>query len=159
MAERKEIIIQSRIGEVSVPHDRVLHFPRGVIGFEDRRRFTLLQIREDSPFMILQSMTDPGLGFLVTDPYSFMTEYEVVIPSADLKVLKIDDRRKVAILVTVVIPSGAPEKTTLNLTGPIVINSGAQIGLQILQTDSKYPSHFTPGMTPPLKNKAPRDES
>lgn len=162
MAKEKERVIETRAGKMSIPPERALWFPRGVIGFESKKEFTLVQLREDSPFMILQCMTDPLLGLLVTDPYSFMAEYEVVIGDAERKVLKIEDHRQVAILVTVSIPSGQPERTTLNLSGPIVINSEAQIGMQIPQTDSKYPAHFIPGMTPPKNARAAspdKDES
>jgi len=142
------------MGDLSVPPERVLWFPRGLIGFETQKEFTLVQLREDSPFMILQSMTDPALGLLVTDPFSFMSEYEVVIGDPERKLLKLEDHRQVAILVTVSIPKGQPERTTLNLSGPVVLNSQAQIGMQIPQVDSRYPSHFIPGMTPPKKKDA-----
>ena len=38
-----------------------------------------------------------------------------------------------AVLVTVSIPAGAPEQAALNLTGPIVINYEARVGLQVPQ--------------------------
>ncbi len=130
-----------------LPEDRVLTFPRGIIGFMGHREFTLIQLREESPFLVLQSLDDPKLGLLVTDPYSFMTEYEVVIGEADRKLLAIESREQALVLVTVTIPQGMPERTTLNLSGPIIINNQARIGLQIPQTDSRYPAHYTPGMT------------
>lgn len=131
---------------MTLPEDRVLTFPRGLIGFMGQREFTLIQVREDSPFLVLQSLSDPSLGLLVADPYSFMTEYEVVIGEADRKLLGIETREQATILVTVTIPQGMPERTTLNLSGPIVLNNEARIGLQIPQTDSRYPAHYTPGM-------------
>ena len=130
-----------------LPEDRVLTFPRGIIGFMGHREFTLIQLREESPFLVLQSLDDPKLGLLVTDPYSFMPEYEVVIGEADRKLLAIESREQALVLVTVTIPQGMPERTTLNLSGPIIINNQARIGLQIPQTDSRYPAHYTPGMT------------
>jgi len=136
---------------MSLPEDRVLTFPRGLIGFMGHREFTLIQLREESPFLVLQSLDDPKLGLLVTDPYSFMTEYEVVIGDADRRLLCIETREQATILVTVTIPQGMPERTTLNLSGPIVLNNEARIGLQIPQTDSRYPAHYTPGMVPPKK--------
>ena len=53
---RKEITIQTRLGERSVDQSRVITFPKGLIGFENRRDFALLQIRDDSPFMLLQCL-------------------------------------------------------------------------------------------------------
>ena len=146
MAKKKDRIIVSRIGKLAVSPDRVILFPRGLIGFDHEREFTLLNIREDSPFMILQSMDDPSLGLLVSDPYNFLKDYDVVLGEAERKILKIENLRQVMVLVTVSIPAGRPEDTTLNLTGPIVINVAARIGLQVPQTDGKFPSHYRPGM-------------
>ncbi|WP_043635645.1 flagellar assembly protein FliW [Desulfovibrio sp. TomC] len=146
MAKKDERVVDTRLGRMVLPEDRVLQFPRGLIGFMGHREFTLIQVREDSPFLVLQSLDDPSLGLLVADPYSFMTEYEVVIGEADRKLLCIETREQTSLLVTVTIPQGMPERTTLNLSGPIVINTQARIGLQIPQTDSRYPAHYTPGM-------------
>jgi flagellar assembly factor FliW len=142
MAKKKDRVIQSRIGKLSIAPEQVIVFPRGLIGFDREREFTLLYIREDSPFMILQSLSDPGLGLLVTDPYNFIKDYDVVVGEAERKILNIENIRQVRVLVTVSIPSGRPEDTTLNLTGPIVINLVARTGLQVPQTDGKYPSHL-----------------
>ena len=145
MAQENERIIQSRVGDISVPSERVIRFPRGLIGFENHKEFTLIHLKEDSPFHLLQSMDDPKFGLLVADPYSFMTEYEVVVGEADRRILGVDDRRQVAVFVTVSIPVGRPELTTLNLSGPLVINHETRVGLQVPQTDAKYPSHYMPG--------------
>ena len=145
MAKKQEPrIIGSRLGKIEVAPERVIYFPRGLIGFDKHREFTLVEINKESPFLILQSMTDPAFGLLVCDPFSFMGEYEVVLAEPDRKVLHINSLRDVALLVTVSIPHGRPELTTLNLTGPIVMNFKDRLGLQVPQTDSKYPSHYRP---------------
>ncbi|EFL50279.1 protein of unknown function DUF180 [Solidesulfovibrio fructosivorans JJ]] len=148
MAKKDERVVETRLGSITLPEDRVINFPRGLIGFMGHREFTLIRLREESPFMVLQSLSDPKLGLLVTDPYSFMTEYEVVISEPDRRMLGIESREQAIVLVTVTIPQGMPERTTLNLSGPIVINNDARVGLQIPQTDSRYPTHYTPGMVP-----------
>ena len=149
MAKKQERVIQSRIGKLTIAPERVLHFPRGLIGFENEREFTLVQIREDSPFLVLQSMNDPRLGLMVADPYNFIQDYDVVVGEAERKLLRIENIRQVLVLVTVTIPPGSPENTTLNLTGPVVINLEARVGLQVPQTDAKYPSHYKPGDAQP----------
>jgi len=159
MAKKDERVIETRLGRVRLPENQVLSFPRGLIGFMGHKEFTLLQVREESPFLVLQSLSDPSLGLLVADPYLFLTDYEVVIGEADLRALGVDSREQVTVLVTVTIPQGMPERTTLNLSGPIVINNAARIGMQIPQTEGRYPSHFTPGMTPPGKKNASRAAS
>lgn len=148
--------MDTRLGRVSLAEDQVISFPRGLIGFMGHREFALLQVREGSPFLVLQSLSDPTLGLLVTDPFNFMTEYEVVIGDADLRLLGVTSREQVSLLVTVTIPQGMPERTTLNLTGPIVVNHETRLGVQIPQTEGRYPGHFTPGMLPPKKRNASR---
>ncbi len=143
MAKRKkERLVHTRLGKLTVDTGRVIWFPRGLIGFEDCREFTLLQLRDDSPFLVLQSTTHPELGLLVADPFSFIDDFNVKLGSAEQKILRLENIRQVAVLVTVSVPHGSPEKTTLNLTGPILVNHQARIGLQVPQVDTKYPSHY-----------------
>ena len=78
----------------------------GINAAMGHKEFTLLQVREESPFLVLQSLSDPSLGLLVADPYLFLTDYEVVIGEADLRALGVDSREQVTVLVTVTIPQG-----------------------------------------------------
>lgn len=133
MACEKTLEIETRLGVRSIDPDKIIHFPRGLAGFEDERDFTLLQIRPDAPLLILQSVTNPQVGLLVADPYSFLASYPVMLGDAEQQLLHIERTEDAAILVTVSIPAGQPEKAMLNLTGPIVINHPARIGLQVPQ--------------------------
>ena len=133
MASEKELEIETRLGRRSIDPDKIIRFPRGLAGFEDEHDFILLQIRPEAPLLILQSVTNPGVGLLVADPYSFRPSYPVMLGDAEQQLLQIDRTEDAAILVTVSIPPGEPENATLNLTGPIVINHPARIGLQVPQ--------------------------
>ncbi len=68
----------------------------------------------------------------------------MTLENLDRKTLKIENVKQLAILVTVTIPQSKPEDTTLNLQGPIVINTLARIGLQVPQVEAGYPTHFRP---------------
>lgn len=129
----------TRLGRQRIDLEKVIAFPRGLMGFEDKRRFTLLKIKEDSPFLILQCLNDPGLGLLVGDPYTFLPEYVVRIGDAEQSLLQVKSADQLSVLVTVSIPPGHPDQTTLNLTGPILINHDARIGLQVPQVDANPP--------------------
>ena len=135
MARNKEIEIDTRLGRRSIDAEKVVHFPRGLAGFEDERDFILLQIRPEAPLLILQSTSNPTVGLLVADPYSFMdkTVYVPAVGEAEKQLLQIADLGETAVLVTVSIPAGQPEAAVLNLAGPIVINSQARLGLQVPQ--------------------------
>jgi flagellar assembly factor FliW len=139
MAENKIIEFETRLGGQKVALDRIIRFPKGLIGYEELRDFALLQIREGVPFLILQSLEDPRLGLMVADPYSFIDEFSIKLNDAEQHMLNIDSPEQVSVLVTVSIPAGRPEDTALNLTGPIIINHEARIGLQIAQSDPQQP--------------------
>ncbi len=139
MAKQEEIIIQSRFGEQIVDKSKIITFPRGLIGFEALHEFALLSSVE-SAMLILQSLEHASLGLLVAELYSFLPNHKVKIGDVEQKVLELEEASETTVLVTLSIPHGAPERTSLNLTGPIVINTNKKLGLQIPQSDVK-PSH------------------
>lgn len=142
MAKERREVIQTRIGEREISRDAVIYFPRGLIGLEDKREYVLLQVADDSPFLLLQCVTDPGLGLLVADPYPFIDGYDVKLDGASKKTLKISSIRQVGVLVTVTIPRDHPDQTSLNLNGPIIMNTEARLGMQVPQVDQNYPTHY-----------------
>ena len=118
MARNKEIEIDTRLGRRCIDADKVIHFPRGLAGFENERDFILLQIRPEAPLLILQSVNTPVVGLLVADPYSFFDKsYAPQVSDAEKQLLSIESL----------------EQAALNLTGPIVINYEARVGLQVPQ--------------------------
>ena len=142
MEQQKEVVIETRIGTQSISMDKVIEFPRGLLGFEEHHNFTLLQLRDASPFLVLQSMDAPNLGFLVADPYSFIEDYPVSVNSVDEELLQVEDAGDVAVLVTVTIPHGRPENTALNLSGPILVNKRSRRGIQIPLVDKNIPTQL-----------------
>jgi flagellar assembly factor FliW len=138
----KKLVIRTKLGEREIARDSILYFPHGLIGLDDKREFVLIQVRENSPFLLLQCVTDPSLGLLVADPYPFLPDYNVKLEGPEKKILRVESLRQIAVLVTVTIPKNRPEETTLNLSGPIILNTKARLGLQAPQVDAKHPTHF-----------------
>ena len=104
---------------------------------------------------MLQSLKSPQLGLLVADPYLFLDDFKLSVGEAELSLLQLKSIRgkDAAVLLTVAIPQGEPEKATLNLTGPIVINYTARIGLQV-------PQNITDGVSSVMLNSlVPRGEA
>lgn len=158
----KKFVIRTKLGEREVARESVLYFPHGLIGLDDKREFVLIPVRENSPFLLLQCVSDPGLGLLVADPFPFLPDYNVKLEQAEKKLLRVENIRQIAVLVTVTIPKNRPQETTLNLSGPIILNTKARIGLQAPQVDSKHPTHFrlvdvSRGGEPAAEAEAPKD--
>ncbi|MDR1686218.1 MAG: flagellar assembly protein FliW [Desulfovibrio sp.] len=138
--EPGEIIgIETRLGRREVFADKVIVFPCGLIGFEGQREFTLLQIQENAPLLLLQSMDTPTLGLLVADPYVFIPEYSLTVGDAEQELLQAKDVDDIAVLVTASIPPGKPEDAVLNLLGPILVNHTLRLGLQVPQFEGAGP--------------------
>ena len=101
MARRTEVVeARTRLGTRRIDPDKIIEFPRGLMGFEDQREFTLLQLREDAPFLVLPSLQDPELGLLVGDPYAFLPEYRIKIGDAEQNMLQVKTAGELAVLVT-----------------------------------------------------------
>ena len=68
-----------RVSGLTVDDDRVMTFPNGLLGFPEHTRFALIQTGEENYFFWLQSVDDPNLAFVVTDPTIFFKDYDVPI--------------------------------------------------------------------------------
>ncbi|MDR1946992.1 MAG: flagellar assembly protein FliW [Desulfovibrio sp.] len=132
--------IETRLGRREVLSDKVIRFPRGLIGFEGQREFSLLQIQENAPLLLLQSIEEPSLGLLVADPFVFIPEYSLTVDDAEQELLQAKSVEDIAVLVTASIPPGKPEDAVLNLLGPILVNHVLRLGLQAPQFDASGPS-------------------
>lgn len=142
MENNETKLIESRLGPREVRLDRVIRFPRGIVGFEALREFTLLEIRAGAPLLVLQSLESPNLGLLVADPFAFVPDYSLSISDAEQEMLQAQNADELAVLVTASIPPGEPEKTALNMLGPIVINHRTRLGLQSPQPEGSRPAQF-----------------
>ncbi len=138
----KKFVIRTKLGEREIARDSIIYFPHGLIGLDDKREFVLIPVRENSPFLLLQCVSDPGLGLIVADPFPFLPDYDIKLEQAEKKILRVENLRQIAVLVTVTIPKNRPEDTTFNLSGPIILNTKARLGLQAPQLDAKHPTHY-----------------
>ncbi len=148
MVQKKERIIHSRVGPLHVAQDRLVYFPKGLVGFELQREFALVRVREESAFFLLQSCTDPGLGLMVADPYVYIPDYRIKVSTAEQELLRLKNIREAVVLVTVTIPAGKPEEAVLNLVGPLVINIRLRRGMQVPQNQLRHPPRVQLGSSP-----------
>ncbi len=140
MEKREMMEISSKIGRIQVEKERVITFPRGLVGYPRARKFVLVQLREKSAFMLLQNTDNPQLGLFVAEPFSFVPDYQVQVGSSEEKILRVRSMEDLTILVSVSIPPGRPEETALNLAGPLFVNIRKRIGLQVPQLLSGKPA-------------------
>ncbi|MFS8544165.1 MAG: flagellar assembly protein FliW [Limnochordales bacterium] len=127
-----------RFGEIEVREDDIIHFPSGILGFEDVRRYLLLEHSEGGVFHILQGVDDPAVAFVLIDPRTFRPDYQVAVAPEAIKDLKLEDGEEAVVLAIVTVPPGKPEAMTANLQAPIVINANKRLGCQVVLPDGPY---------------------
>lgn len=132
----------SRFGGVDVDEHRVLHFPEGLLGFPDRKHFALLEDKPGSPFLWLQSLDDPELAFVLTNPFLFKKDYLKALSSEEENLFRNEEGAEVVIFTLVSIPAGQPEKASTNLLGPLVINPERKTGRQVVLPQTGYSHRF-----------------
>ena len=128
-------IESTRFGQITVDDDRIINLPRGLLGFPNHTRFALIQTGEENYFFWLQSVDEPNLAFVVTDPSIFFKDYEVPIreeTQADLELTNIDHAQ------VFVICNKVEEWLTGNLLGPIVVNAQNRVAQQVVLTEKKW---------------------
>lgn len=125
----------SRFGTVDIADDRVITFPKGLLGFSEHRRYCLLEPAEDSAFFWLQSIEDPTLAFVVTDPSFFVPDYSVPIrpeQMGELGLGKLEDAQ------VFVIVNKVDQTLTGNMQGPLVINTLTRSGEQFVLAEKRW---------------------
>ncbi len=156
MEKNLEKINTTRFGEVEVDNSLLFNFVSPIIGYNDKKRFTLIDYRPDSPFKWLQSMEDMDLAFPVTLCSYFDIEYQFELADEDAQKLGIKTADEILALNIVTIPQINPQAATINLLAPIIINTTNNNAMQVILKDSKLPVRHP--LFEKEENKTPKQE-
>ena len=134
----------ARFGAITIDEKKIITMPFGMLGFQDEKRYAMVQHKENSPFFWYQSLDDPALAFVITSPFFFVPDYSVPLDDAIDKMSwhqeKVEDTVEPYVVVN--IPNGSPDKMTANLIGPILVNTETFQAVQMVVTDSPYSHRF-----------------
>ena len=130
-------------GEITIDDDKIIHFPKGIIGFPDLTEFTLVHDEEKGTDSIhwLQSIQEPAFAMPVMDPLIVCPDYN---PEADDELFNVLGEIKpdeLLVMVTVTVPKDLTQMS-VNLKGPIVINAAEKRALQIIVEGDEYKVKF-----------------
>jgi flagellar assembly factor FliW len=123
-------------GEIEINEKDIFHFEYGIPGFLDEKKFVLLQL-EDTPFVILQSVKTPALGFAMIDPFIYFKDYDFELDEQSVTQLQLSSEKEVAVYVILTVADPF-EQTTANLQAPIVLNYEKKLGKQVILTNTPY---------------------
>jgi len=123
--------------------EQELFFPSGLLGFAGCRHYKLHRFKpgdgSDSPFFTLNA-TDQDLIFPLIHPASIALDYRFPITPELLTGLGATSAQELVPLLIVTVREPI-ENITVNLKGPIIINTTKGLGLQLVieQYDLHYP--------------------
>ncbi len=129
------LVNTSRFGKVEIDDSRIIHFPKGILGFPSQARYVLLQPNADSSFYWLQCLDDPELAFIVTDPSNFVPTYRVPVRVEQVQEMGIDSLEQVQVFVIV---NRHGNTLTGNLQGPLIVDVKRRQGEQLVLSDRRY---------------------
>lgn len=125
---------------VNVSEKQIYDFPYGLLGFEQYKKFALIE-SEYEPFFWLQSLDEQKLAFLLVDPFLICSTYEADIDDQSLKMIDVQSPEDIIVMTTVTIPADG-SIITANLLGPIVINRKNNKCLQVVLNDNKWTTKY-----------------
>lgn len=132
----------TRFGEIEIEEGRIFNFVLPIIGFNELKKFVIVDINKDNFFKWLQSVEDPSLAFPVVSVFSMNIDYSVDIPDNVVELLKIKSVESLLVMNIASIPQNDPQGTTLNLLAPIIFNIEEQLAGQVILSGSGYDISF-----------------
>jgi len=131
---KKKIV--TRFGEVEYDPENLLHFPEGLIGFEDLHDFIVMPNAKEGPLFWIQSVEDPQIAFVLTDPTHFFRDYLVAPDPREREKLRLKEGDGCfALSVVTVHPD---RQVTLNLMAPILFSPASNRAIQVILEGGHY---------------------
>lgn len=129
----------SRFGAVEVADSDIMEFADGLLGFENMKRFFIVDPADETLILWLQSVDVADVAFPILEPKIFKLDYKVRLSANELRNLKIDSANKKDTLVYCIL--NIPVDVTAmsaNLKAPIVINTASRLARQVVLQENEY---------------------
>ena len=128
--------LDTRFGTIEYDPEKLLHFPAGLIGLPTLHYFIVIPNKKDGPLFWIQSVDEPDMAFVLTDPTNFFLNYKVAPDESERNLLRIKEDDDCFILSVVTVP--ADQKITINLAAPILYAPKTNRALQVILEDTDY---------------------
>ena len=122
--------LETRFGEVEYDEAQLLHFSTGLIGLPNLHDFIVMPNKKEGPLFWIQSVDDPQMAFVLTDPTNFFLEYRVIPEKEDRELLQIEEGDNCLALVVVTVPPDL--NITLNMAAPILYSPEKNRAIQTI---------------------------
>lgn len=130
-------------GDITIDDEKIISFPKGIVGFPDLKEFALIHDEDKGTDTIhwLQSIQEPAFAMPVMDPLLVCPDYNPEVDDELLIHLGEINENELLVLVTVTVPKDIT-KMTVNLKGPIVINAAERTATQVIVEGEQYQVKF-----------------
>lgn len=129
-------LVTQKFGEINYDEKSIIDFPNGIYGFENEKRFIILNFGHNN-FFWLQSLTTPSTSLLITEPFWFMPDYEEILKKNILS-FKINPQRYMVFTSAYV--ERKEKKIFSNIAAPFLIDKNKSIGVQFVIDELKEKS-------------------
>jgi len=144
-------ISTTRFGRLTIDVDDLLHFPHGVIGFEECRQWVLLADPQSPIVGWLQSAQRPSTALAVVSPRRFAPDYRIRLHPGQLNGLALDELDRLFALCVV---ARKQDDLTMNLRAPLLINLDRRLGCQVITVDDQPLQAAMPKSSSQLRKSA-----
>ena len=124
-------------GEIEYEPEELLHFSKGLFGFEEEHDFLLLPFSENGTLFSLQSVTTPLLSFVLMHPFTLDASYAPVLQPEELAELKVGKSEDLYYYVLCAVKKPVGD-STVNMKCPLAINPDTREALQVILEDSAW---------------------
>ena len=128
----------AKFGKVEIDKKSIFNFVSPIIGFNDLKKYTIIDYKPESPFKWLQSVEDMELAFPITLCSFFNIDYQFDIPDEEAEKLGIKNADDVLVFNIANIPSSNPQGATINMLAPIVVNVVNKKAMQIVLKNTNF---------------------
>ncbi|MCF6093419.1 flagellar assembly protein FliW [Microaerobacter geothermalis] len=131
------LIQTSMFGEMTIEENDIILFPEGIPGFLEEKQFVIIPISEESPFLVLQSITSKEVTFVMINPFLFYPNYDITLPESAVSLLRLKKPEE-ALVYSIVVVKQPLNQSTVNLQAPIIIHPSEKLGKQVVLNDPRY---------------------
>lgn len=135
----------TRFGDLNVDDKDILVFEEGLLGFENLKKFFVVDPGDNTLILWLQSIEDGEIAFPILEPKIYKPDYTAKLMPADMKPINLENISEASIYTILTIP-GDITQMSANLKAPIVINRKTKEAKQIVLQDNKlivrYPMYI-----------------
>lgn len=131
----------SRFGDLDVDKKDIITFKEGILGFENLKKFFVVDPGDQTLILWLQSIDDEATAFPIIEPKIFKPDYSICLLPSELNSLDLENENDSCVYTILTIPTDVKEMSA-NLKAPVIINNKTNFARQIVLQDSKLEIRF-----------------